>query len=49
MKSKQMYATPVVKTFKVSLEGNCCQVGSPFSVPPTINPYSGEPLGDDFM
>ncbi len=43
MKVKQMYATPVVKTFKVTLEGNCCnQVSNP-----PIDPYTGIPLGMD--
>ena len=43
MKDKQMYAEPVVKTFKVSLEGNCCNQVSP----QPIDPYTGLPLGSD--
>ena len=46
MKAKQMYATPVVKTFKVSLESNCCQSVSPLGGVPPVYPGSG--LGEDF-
>ena len=43
MKEKRFYAAPAVKTFAVSLEGNCCQA---ISNPP-IDPYTGLPLGND--
>ena len=45
MKTRQTYTTPVVKTFQVSLEGNCCQQVSPTGLP---LPYPGSGLGDDF-
>lgn len=41
------YQAPALKLFQISLEGGCCQV-SPMAVPP-INPYTGEPLGDDML
>ena len=40
------YQAPAFKVFQVSLEGNCCQQISPMAIPP-INPYTGNPLGDD--
>lgn len=45
MKSKQSYAAPVAKMFKVNLEGGCCQVVSPAGIPPQ---YPGTGLGEDF-
>ena len=43
MLRKQIYVSPEMKTFKVSLECNCCQA---ISNPP-IDPYLGFLLGED--